>query len=134
MIEQLLSAGLSIIDKIIPDPAQKAEAQLKLLQLQQSGELKQLEAEVSLAQGQIKVNEVEAGSDSLFKSGWRPFVGWTCGLGFFAKFIGGPFLFVFAQFFGISIILPPIDLSEMLPLLIGMLGLGAYRTYEKTKK
>lgn len=131
MIKELLSAGLSILDKVIPDPAQKAEAQLKLLQLQQNGELKQLEAEVSLAQGQIDVNKIEAGSEDLFKSGWRPFVGWTCGLGFFAKFIGGPLLFVISQFFGISLILPPIDFSEMLPLLFGMLGLGAFRSYER---
>lgn len=116
---------------MIPDPQAKAQAQLELLKLQQNGELAVLTADTELAKGQISINAEEAKSDSLFKSGWRPFVGWTCGLGFFAKFLGGPLLFVIAQFSGHPITLPPIDLAEMLPLLLGMLGLGAYRTYER---
>lgn len=130
-ILELFSIGSKIIDKLIPDPQAKALAQLELLKLQQNGEFKQLEADLQLAQGQIDINKIEAGSNSLFKSGWRPFIGWVCGFSFAAKYLGGPAIFVLSQYFGIIITLPPIDMVEMMPLLFGMLGLGAYRSYEK---
>ena len=65
MIGQLISAGLSIIDKVIPDPVAKAEAQRKLIELQQSGELKQLEAQMSVV-------TAEAKSEHWLTSTWRP--------------------------------------------------------------
>lgn len=129
----ILTIGTTLINKLWPDPAQAAEAKLKLLELQQSGELAQLTADTQLAQGQIDVNKVEAANTSLFVSGWRPFVGWTCGLAFFFKFVGGPLLFMVAQAFGRVVTLPNVDYSELWPMLFGMLGLGAYRTYEKVK-
>lgn len=132
-ISILLNIGSKLIDNLFPDPAQKAAAQLELFKLQQSGMLAELAATTELAKGQQAVNLADAQSGNLFQSGWRPFVGWTCGMGFFAKFVGGPFLFTVAPFFGYAVVLPPIDLTEMLPLLVGMLGLGAYRTYEKTR-
>lgn len=133
-ILEILTIGTKILDKLIPDPTKKAELQLELLKLQQTGELAQLSADTQLAQGQIDVNVEEAKSESLFKSGWRPAVGWTCALGFAAKFLAGPFVFILAQAFGVVIELPPIDVAEMMPLLFGMLGLGAYRTFEKVQK
>jgi len=129
----LIDPILHIIDKIIPDPQQKAEAQLKILAMQQAGEFKQLEADVAMAQGQVDINKIEASSESLFKSGWRPGLGWVCVLAFAAKYLGGPLIFVAAQFTPHPITLPPIDMTEMLPILIGMLGLGTLRTYEKVK-
>lgn len=65
MISQLISAGVSIIDKVIPDPVAKAEAQRKLIELQQTGELKQLEA-------QMQIVTAEASSDHWLTSAWRP--------------------------------------------------------------
>lgn len=129
----LIGPVMEIINKIIPDPQAKAEAQLKILAMQQAGEFKQLDADLALAQGQVDINKIEASSENLFKSGWRPAVGWTCAFAFFAKYLGGPFVFVVAQWYGKHIELPPIDMVEMMPLLFGLLGLGAYRTYEKTK-
>lgn len=129
----LLSPVLAIIDKVIPDPAAKAAAQLEVLKLQQNGELAQLASDTQLAQGQMDTNKVEASSESLFKSGWRPAVGWVCVLAFAAKYLGGPLIFVASQYFGITIVLPPIDTMEMMPILFGMLGLGAYRSFDKLK-
>lgn len=125
---------LKVVDKIIPDPAAKAEAQLKLLQLQQSGELAELSAETDLMKGQMAVNQEEAKSENLFVSGWRPAVGWTCVAAFAAKYLGGPAIFVFAQFFDKTIVLPPIDMIELLPILLGMLGLGTLRSMDKWNK
>ena len=72
IIEGLIGPIARLIDKIIPDPQAAADAKLKMLELAQTGELAVLQAETQLAQGQIDVNKVEAASDSLFKSGWRP--------------------------------------------------------------
>lgn len=128
-----LDAAFKVLDKIIPDPEKKAAAQLEVLKLQQAGEFKEIETNLALAQGQVDINKIEAASESLFKSGWRPFVGWVCGIAFAMKYMGGPVAFMIAQFFDKHVELPPIDMLEMMPLLFGMLGLGAYRTYEKTR-
>jgi len=65
----------SIVDKLIPDPKLAAETKLKAIELAQSGQLAQLDADLKQALGQIEVNKVEAGTD-LFRGGWRPFAGW----------------------------------------------------------
>ncbi len=87
-----------------------------------------------LAKGQLEVNKVEAGSSSLFVSGWRPFIGWTCGLGMFGNFITIPFSNFVLALAGIDIVIPLVPLETMMPVLMGMLGLGAMRSFEKTRK
>lgn len=124
----------NVVDKLFPDPAKAAEAKLEVMRLAQTGELAQLNADVQLATGQLDINKTEAASSSLFVAGWRPFVGWTCGIAFFAKFVGGPTVFVVSQWFGHSIVLPEFDFTEMSTILLGMLGLGGLRTVEKVKK
>ena len=71
-----------LIDKLLPDPAAAAKAQLDLMKLAQDGELAWLAADVQLAVGQMEINKEEAKDPSLFKSGWRPGVGWLCVAGF----------------------------------------------------
>jgi hypothetical protein len=134
----LLLGGLfdlagKVFDKIFPNPQQAAEAKLKLFEMQQAGELKVLEAETQLAMGQLKVNEVEAGSDSLFKSGWRPAVGWTCVMGLLYQFVVLPFATFFLAWYKVEATLPVLNLDTLMTLLFGLLGLGAYRTAEKIK-
>jgi hypothetical protein len=133
IIGGLIEAALKIVEKVIPDPAQKAAAQLEILKLNQAGEFKQLEADLQMSQGQIDINKIEAASDDPFKSGWRPFIGWVCGLGFATQFIVGPWGTWIAALNGKMVEFPFMDMAQMLPLLFGMLGLGAYRTFEKTK-
>lgn len=122
---------LKIIDKVIPDPAAKAAAQLELLRLQSSGELAQLTAETELAKGQNAVNLAEAQSGNTFQSGWRPFVGWVCGCGLAMQFLIGPIATWIAKLRGYPIDFPSLDLGTLMTLLFGMLGLGAMRTKEK---
>jgi len=86
-----------------------------------------------MATGQMDINKVEAANSSIFVSGWRPFIGWTCGAAFAFKFIGGPAAFVLSQWFGHPITLPNFDFTEMSTILLGMLGLGTLRTVEKVK-
>lgn len=82
---------------------------------------------------QISVNKQEAEHSNTFVSGWRPFIGWVCGLGFTVNFLIAPFITFIAQMAGKEIIFPQADLSQMMPVLLGMLGLGVYRSYEKVK-
>lgn len=122
-----------VFDRIFPDPAQKAAAQLEVLKMQQTGELAQLQADLQLATGQMETNTEEAKTGSLFIAGWRPFIGWVCGVGLGIQFVVSPLLTFIFDFFGERVEVPPLDLGTLMTLLFGMLGLGAYRTYEKVK-
>ena len=82
---------------------------------------------------QVELNKVEAGHRSLFVAGWRPFIGWSCGLAMCFNFLIFPLAsFVMAQT-GYLVELPTLDMEQMMPVLMGMLGLGGLRTVEKIK-
>ena len=79
-VTAMLDIGGKVIDRLWPDPVQAAQAKLELIRLQQSGDLAQIA-------GQLEINKAEAASANPFTSGWRPFVGWTCGAGFAVQFV-----------------------------------------------
>jgi hypothetical protein len=79
----------------------------------------------------MQINQIEAANPSIFVSGWRPFIGWVCGAGCAWNWLGLPILKVAALYLGHPIAVSPADLGEMMPLLLGMLGLGGLRTVEK---
>lgn len=120
-----------IIDKIFPDPQAKAQAQLAMIQAQQAGEFKELDAQLQMAKGQTDTNLAEATNPKLFVSGWRPFIGWICGLGLASQFIVAPFATWTATLVGHPVTFPVLDLGTLMTLLAGMLGLGTLRTTEK---
>jgi len=109
----------NVINKIWPDKSDQ--------------EKQQLAAAMMVVQGQIDTNKVEAANPSIFISGWRPAVGWVCGLAFAWNWIGLPIAHMVLELTGHSIAIAPADMSEMLPVLMGMLGLGGLRTAEKFK-
>ena len=123
-LSALLDIGGKVIDRVWPDPAQQAAAKLELFKLQQSGELAQIA-------GQMDVNKAEAANPNVFVSGWRPFIGWVCGLGFGVQFVFGPLAEWGSALYGHPVKFPPMDTGTMMPLLLGMLGLGGLRTAEK---
>tara|TARA_R110002074_G_scaffold188843_1_gene354578 strand:+ start:958 stop:1362 length:405 start_codon:yes stop_codon:yes gene_type:complete len=84
-----------------------------------------------LAKGQMEINKTEAAHKSLFVAGWRPAVGWTCCLGMASNFLVIPMANFVLALSGSAIVVPLLDTGEMMPVLMGMLGLGAMRTYEK---
>lgn len=127
----LLGIGSKVIDKIWPDPAQRDAAKLELLKMQQAGDLAQLAADTNLMIEQLKVNQAEAQNPSVFVSGWRPGVGWICVGACGWNWIGLPIVKLGLAIAGHQINLAPADLTEMLPILMGMLGLGGLRTIEK---
>lgn len=113
--------------KVSPEKALEAQTELTKIQLDLEGKLQDAVTK------QLEVNLQEAKSDKLFVAGWRPAVGWCCAAIFATNFIIGPivnWVFVMRHIPGAF---PKMDLSEAMPVLLGMLGLGAYRTYEKTQ-
>lgn len=84
-------------------------------------------------QGQMDTNKAEAASLDPFTSRWRPFIGWVCGSACAWNWVLLPIVRVVLKSLGSEIEVSPADISEMFPILVGMLGLGGYRTYEKVK-
>lgn len=133
MWQALIPAVVSVIDKVLPDPQQAAEAKMRALELAQNGELAALDADVRMALGQMEVNRAEAQTD-LFRGGWRPATGWCCVAGLAYQFIVQPTLPWVAALLGATVPpLPAIDNETLLILLTGMLGLGGLRTVERVK-
>lgn len=106
-----------VVSKIWPDKSEE--------------EKQQLAAAVMVVQGQIDTNKTEASNTNVFVSGWRPFIGWICGAACVWNWIGLSIVHVVLEMVGQSVKISPADLSEMLPVLTGMLGLGGLRTIEK---
>ena len=123
-LSAILDIGSKVIDRVWPNPVEAAAAKLELLKMQQSGEL-------SIIAGQLEINKAEAASPSAFVSGWRPFIGWVCGSGFAIQFVVGPLAEWGSTVYGHPVKFPPMDMGTMMPLLLGMLGLGGMRTVEK---
>jgi hypothetical protein len=107
----------TVINKIWPD---KSES-----------EKQQLTAAVMMVQGQLDINKVEAANPSVFVSGWRPFIGWVCGSACAWNWIGLPIAKLALALIGHPLDLAQANLTEMMPVLFGMLGLGTLRTVEK---
>jgi hypothetical protein len=117
-----------VLDKIIPDANLRAQAKADLAVLEVSGELQQI-------LGQLEINKEEAKHESRFVSGWRPAIGWICGFAFGYHYLLYPFIQTTVAVSGGDISgFPVFDLSQMLPVLLGMLGLGGLRSFEKFTK
>lgn len=121
-IDDAIGAALKVLDKFVPDPAAKQQAEADLRSSLQQWD-----------QAQTDVNKVEASSSSLFVSGWRPFIGWTCGTAFAYHYVLQPFLLFMFALFDKAIVLPVFSMESLLTVLLGLLGLGGMRTYEKFK-
>ncbi|WP_299379625.1 holin family protein, partial [uncultured Kiloniella sp.] len=140
-ISAVFGVAEKVIERIWPDPGQRAEALQKMKELEQQGDLAFLNAEVQLLTGQLEINKMEAKHGGKFKGGWRPMVGWICAFALAYKFIVYPFL-IFAvqicafymdgQLFPVDN-LPVIEWSELSVILMGMLGIGGMRSFEKTR-
>lgn len=133
IVGSLLEKGIDLIDSLYTSDSEKAKAQMKLQELAQKGDLAELNAHVSLLKGQMDINKEEA-KGNWFQAGWRPFVGWVCGIALAYVAILEPILrFVAKVFFGYTGEFPVIDTTLTMQVLIGMLGLGVYRMREKEK-
>lgn len=127
MLEQLIGPVTGLLDKFIED---KDKTNAIAFQISTMAEKHAQE----LAKAQLEVNKTEAAHRSLFVSGWRPAVGWTCCIGLASQYILIPMANFALALADSTVEIPVLDMATMMPVLMGMLGLGAMRTIEKTKK
>ena len=127
MLKDLISPVADLLNKFVPDQTEKLKLAHEIATLAE----KQAHA---IAMAQIEVNKVEAASNSIFKSGWRPFIGWTCGVAFSYHFVLQPLLIFILTYAGHPVPeLPEFDMASLMTVLGGLLGLGGLRTFEKYK-
>ena len=126
LLPSILPVVGDVLDRFFPNKEEKAKA-AREIEARLSDHLAQIDV------AQIRVNEQEASHRNLFVAGWRPFNGWSCGLALFYTYLAQPVVtFILIQR-GQYVDLPPIDLGAMMPVLLGMLGLGGLRSWEKSK-
>lgn len=121
-LDSVIAAGLDIVNKFVPDPQARAQAEAEMRTALQQWD-----------QQQNTVNATEAGSSSLFVAGWRPAIGWVCAVALFYQYTLGPIGMWGAHMFHYDIPTPPTLDNSLWELMFGMLGMGGLRTYEKIK-
>ena len=127
MIKDLIAPVSGLLDKVIEDKDQKAKLAHEIATMSERHAHE-------LAKGQLEINKAEAAHQSMFVAGWRPFVGWTCSVALCWHFVLAPVSIFIAGYAGATLPdLPKFDMNSLMTVLLGMLGLGGLRTYEKTK-
>ena len=127
LLGKLVEPVSNVLDKVVEDKDQKARLAHEIATMAERHAQE-------LAKGQIEINKEEAKSRNIFIAGWRPFVGWTCGLALFWHFLGLPVTLFITGWFSLQHPpLPEFDMQSLMTVLLGMLGLGGMRTFEKFK-
>ena len=121
-IDDAIAAALKILDKFVPDPQARQTAESELRSSLQLWD-----------KGQTDVNAVEAANPNVFVSGWRPFIGWVCGLALAYQYVAAPILMWLAATLSIPLASPPKLDDTLWQLVYAMLGIGGLRTFEKLK-
>jgi len=119
ILGSLIGPATQLLDKVIEDKDQKNALAHEIATMAERHAQE-------LAKGQLEVNKVEAARHSIFVSGWRPCIGWVCALGLLYNTI-------LSNILGIWVEVPEIDTTLLVPVMMGMLGLGAMRSYEKVQ-
>lgn len=126
VIDNVTNLATTVVNKLFPDKTQAEKDKL-------AAEMQLATQEYNLVQGQLEINKVEAAHSSIFVAGWRPFIGWICGLTFAANYIAIP-LFIDPLFNYLEQPpIPMIPVGEIIPVLVALLGLSGYRTFERFK-
>jgi len=122
----IISVVSSVLDKVIPDnnAKEKAKADIEKALIDNA-------AQINLAQAET--NKIEANHRSVFIAGWRPFLGWVCGIGFAWIFVLNPILQWGLALYGINAVLPQLQTDVLMELTIALLGLAGLRSWEKAK-
>ena len=122
-----------LLDKLIPDPNARAAAQAELLNSARESELEALRLALQGDTQQAAINQQEAAHADLFVAGWRPFIGWVCGVALAYHFIFQPLLAFALANAGGEVKLPEFDMDTLSTILLGLLGLSSLRTIEKVR-
>ena len=125
LVSNLVGPVTGLLDKVIEDKDQKAKLAHEIATMSDT------HAQQALM-GQLEINKAEAASGSVFKGGWRPFIGWVCGVAFAYHFVLQPLIVFGVTAAGVDIpALPEFDMGSLMTVMMGMLGLGGLRSYEK---
>lgn len=131
---ELIPAVSELLDRIIPDPQARERAKLELARSENASALQLITLAVQADTAQTRINETEAQHARLFISGWRPFIGWVCGVAFAYHFVLQPLLAFAIANAGGEVRLPAFAMDELSTVLMGLLGLGGLRTLEKISR
>lgn len=129
ILGDLLSPVTDIVSEVVVDKDKKREIELKFQEIVDRADERYHEE----LMGQIEVNKVEAQHASIFVAGWRPFIGWTSGVGIAYTFVLAPFIEFVARASGYTQEMPLPDAAQLMTLVTAMLGVGAMRSYDKVK-
>ena len=121
-IDDAIAAGLKVLDKFVPDPEARVKAEADLRNSLQAWD-----------KAQTDVNAIEAANASIFVSGWRPFIGWVCGIALAYQYVAAPLVMWLAMTLGVNLAPPPRIDDTLWQLVFAMLGMGGLRTFEKIK-
>ena len=124
IVASLVGPVTGLLDKFIEDKDQKNALAHEIATMSE-------QHHQELMKGQLEINKIEAAHTSIFVSGWRPALGWVCTLGMFGNFITIPFSNFVLALIEVDVVIPLVPLETMMPVLMGMLGLGGLRSYEK---
>jgi hypothetical protein len=127
LVSSLIGPVTGILDKFVEDKDAKAAMAHEIATMAQK-------AAHDAAMAQVEVNKTEAQHRSVFVAGWRPFIGWTCGVALAYHFVAAPLIVFAVTLSGYTMPdLPEFDMGSLMTVLMGMLGLGGLRTFEKSK-
>ena len=127
LLPKLLPVVGDVVSRFLPEDKEAAAKAKREIEAELTKHL----AQIDLAQ--LEINKNEAASRNVFIAGGRPFIGWSCGVALAWTYVITPVLhFILAQT-GNLVELPAMDMSQMMPVLLGMLGLGGLRSFEKYK-
>lgn len=112
----------NIVDELYTSEEERQQAKLAIQKV-----------EAKLKEKQLDINKAEATHRSIFVSGWRPFLGWISGLSIGYVYLFQPILDMILQMFQVQVDWVQLDLGQLMPLVLGMLGLGGLRSFEKAK-
>jgi|TARA_R110000796_G_scaffold161927_1_gene278715 hypothetical protein len=127
LISAVLPSVMEVAGRFLPEDKEKRAAAEREIQAKLTDSL----AQVDLAQ--LGINKVEAAHRSVFVAGWRPFIGWTCGIALMYTYVLQPILIFGLGQTGYLVDLPALDITALMPVLMGILGLGGLRSWEKVK-
>lgn len=144
-IDSIFKLGESLVSRIWPDPADQARELFKLKELEQSGNLAELNARVQLMLKQAEINLADAKSGNFFQSGWRPAIGWVGAISLALMYIPKALVMTYVWSYQSIVILaawdgvtaliiptfPDLGVSDIIGLLMSMLGVAAMRSYDK---
>lgn len=120
-----------VLDQVIPDKSKAAEAKIRLIELEQNGELAKLEVSKDLAIAQADIAKVEAAHSNVFVSGARPFILWVGGCAMAWQYILYPIVQTYLTYTGNTAVMPAVNNDVLFELVALLLGLGGMRSWEK---